>query len=158
MNECKEMMSTLVIGSRVKAPCIDGFVLTINAVLRLCERLYAEYGFKFILTNRMNQDALENHFSIIRRRGAFVIIPTPLHSRQRLGKSWSSICWMYPKMLIAKMSLQHFCWVWKTLAIARPSPALQRVHSQCIGVGSINTLWPDKLHWPVRSLFDFIVQ
>ena len=70
MNECKEMMSTLkVIGSRVKAPCIDGFVLTINAVLRLCERLYAEYGFKFILTNRMNQDALENHFSIIRGRG-----------------------------------------------------------------------------------------
>lgn len=79
VEECKEMLSSLkIVGSKAKVPCIQGFILSINSLTRLYQELREKYGFKFLLSNRLNQDALENHFSIIRSRGGFRDNPNPL--------------------------------------------------------------------------------
>ena len=78
LSDCKDLLLALsVVGSRTKPPCIDGFVLSINALTQLFSVLHDEYGFKFVLTNRLNQDALENHFAVIRSRGGFRDNPDP---------------------------------------------------------------------------------
>ena len=51
-------------------PCLSGWEMTINAVLMLWEMIHSDYGVKFLLTNRLNQDCVENLFSIIRAKGA----------------------------------------------------------------------------------------
>lgn len=55
--------------------CINGFVLTIQAILSLWGDLKNE-GKKFLLTNRINQDPVENCFSVIRNRGGYNPQPT----------------------------------------------------------------------------------
>ena len=46
-------------------PCIQGWKMNINALLGLWHYLKSEKNFKFILTNRLNQDCVENLFSIL---------------------------------------------------------------------------------------------
>ena len=70
-------LSLKVVDSKTRPPCIDGFVLSINALTSLFEFVRKIYGFKFLLTNRLNQDALENHFAVIRSRGGFRDNPDP---------------------------------------------------------------------------------
>ena len=78
LSDCKDLFLALsVVGGRSKPPCIDGFVLSINALTQLFNVLHDQYGFNFVLTNRLNQDALENHFAIIRSRGGFRDNPDP---------------------------------------------------------------------------------
>lgn len=50
--------------------CKKGWLLTINTTIQLWEYLQKE-GQQFLLTNRLNQDCLENSFSSIRRMGGF---------------------------------------------------------------------------------------
>ena len=105
LTECKELVSSLKIrGSPVKASCVDGWILTINSVICLFQDLRENYGFKFLLTNRLNQDALENHFSVIRSRGVFETIRTRWLSMPLSSKCWFVICSMYPKMPTVKMT------------------------------------------------------
>ena len=46
-------------------PCIFGWKLFIQSLLRLWEYLKTEQSFQFILTSQINQDCVENLFSII---------------------------------------------------------------------------------------------
>ena len=48
---------------------LDGWMLDINALLMLWEDLHSTHGLKFLLTNRLNQDCVENLFSVIRGKG-----------------------------------------------------------------------------------------
>jgi len=78
LSECQQMFHDLtVVGSTKKPPCIDGFELSINALIQMFRSLRERFGLKFLLTNRLNQDALENHFAIIRSRGGFRDNPDP---------------------------------------------------------------------------------
>ena len=52
-------------------PCIFGWKLCIHALFGLWEYLKTEQNFKFLLTNRLNQDCAENLFSIICGKGGF---------------------------------------------------------------------------------------
>ena len=52
-------------------PCIFGWKLCIHALFDLWDYLKTEQNFKFLLTNRLNQDWAENLFSIIRGKGGF---------------------------------------------------------------------------------------
>ena len=52
-------------------PCIFGWKLCIHALFDLWDYLKTEQNFKFLLTNRLNQDCAENLFSIIRGKGGF---------------------------------------------------------------------------------------
>ncbi|VEN63638.1 unnamed protein product [Callosobruchus maculatus] len=79
--------------------CIEGFQWTINAVLILWDNLQKE-GVKYFLTSRLNQDPLENLFSVIRNRGGYNPQPTAREFRIalqhnmhiRLQNSVSSNC------------------------------------------------------------------
>ena len=60
-------------------PCFNGWQISINALLGLWEEL--KLNFKFLLTNRLNQDCVENLFSIIRGRGGHRDNPTAMQFR-----------------------------------------------------------------------------
>lgn len=51
-------------------PCLAGWEMAINAVLMLWDTLHNDHGLQFLLTNRLNQDCVENLFCIIRAKGA----------------------------------------------------------------------------------------
>jgi len=59
----------------VKIPCFDGMIWTLNAIILLYLQ-QKELGYKYLLTSRLNQDILENTFSIYRQRGGFNNNPT----------------------------------------------------------------------------------
>lgn len=54
--------------SKTKAFCFDGMVLTISSFLKLAEDIWSEGSAYYILLSRLNQDPLENYFSLIRSR------------------------------------------------------------------------------------------
>ena len=54
---------------RALLPCLEGWKLSINSLIQLWDQLHQEKGLEFMLTNRLNQDCLENFFSRIRGRG-----------------------------------------------------------------------------------------
>lgn len=54
--------------------CLDGFLWTINSILSLWSELKCQ-GIKYLLTSFLNQDPLENFFSVVRHRGGYN--PTP---------------------------------------------------------------------------------
>lgn len=58
-----------------RPPCFDGFVSTITAVLDIYYELLNE-GKLFLLTSKLNQDPLENYFSIVRQKGGYNKNPT----------------------------------------------------------------------------------
>jgi DNA transposase THAP9 len=58
--------------------CIAGWQLTLSAVINLWPHLNSIYNFEFLLTRRLNQDALENFFSVIRQHGGNCVNPTAL--------------------------------------------------------------------------------
>lgn len=64
-------------GKKLVPPCQKGWILTINSVIQIWEHISS--CFDFLLTNRLNQDCLENTFSSLRRRGGFRDNPNPFH-------------------------------------------------------------------------------
>lgn len=58
-----------------RPPCFDGVLLTIQSVVQIYEE-QKNKGFSFLLTARLNQDVLENFFSVIRQRGGYSRNPT----------------------------------------------------------------------------------
>ena len=50
-------------------PFHDGFQQTINGIRLACSDLLANHGFRYVLTTRFNQDAIENWFASVRSKG-----------------------------------------------------------------------------------------
>ncbi len=50
---------------------MDGMVMAITSLKMLCFDMCENQGFDFLLSRRLNQDPLENYFSIIRQRNGF---------------------------------------------------------------------------------------
>lgn len=61
-------------GKTSTPPCFTGLIHTINAILQFSEE--QENECRYLLTNRLNQDALENLFSIYRQKGGYNRNPT----------------------------------------------------------------------------------
>ena len=57
------------LGKSSTLPCLQGWKLSINSLLGLWEDLHVNYNLQFLLTNRLNQDCLENYFSLVRGGG-----------------------------------------------------------------------------------------
>jgi len=57
------------IGARSALPCIHGLKLSISALLHIWENVSTYHNLKFLMTSRLNQDCLENLFSVIRQAG-----------------------------------------------------------------------------------------
>uniref|UniRef100_A0A2S2NPA0 Transposable element P transposase n=1 Tax=Schizaphis graminum TaxID=13262 RepID=A0A2S2NPA0_SCHGA len=58
-----------------RPPCFNGFTQTINGVLQFFED-EKKHNISFLFTNRLNQDVLENLFSIFRQKGGYNRNPT----------------------------------------------------------------------------------
>ncbi|CAI6351887.1 unnamed protein product [Macrosiphum euphorbiae] len=56
-------------------PCFDAMIWSINAIIMIY-RQQKNLGFKYLLTSRLNQDIIENTFSVFRQRGCFNRNPT----------------------------------------------------------------------------------
>jgi hypothetical protein len=80
LEECSQQLKTLqVVGGRGAIPCLSGWLLCINALKLLWSVANGEHGVSFLLTSRLNQDALENFFSLIRSRGGHRDNPDSVH-------------------------------------------------------------------------------
>jgi hypothetical protein len=64
-------------------PCVNGLIISIKSTLDLWSDM-KKNGSKYLLTSRLNQDPLENLFSILRRRSGFNSNPTASQFRQNL--------------------------------------------------------------------------
>ena len=49
-----------VVTSRIK--CLQGWLVTLNAILQIWDHQKTKYEFKFLLTRRLNTDPIENFF------------------------------------------------------------------------------------------------
>ena len=63
------------VGKASTLPCLKGWKLYINSLLGLWEDVHISYRLQFLLTNRLNQDCLENYFSLVRGRGGHLDNP-----------------------------------------------------------------------------------
>ena len=58
--------------------CIKGWQISLQAVSQLRQHLQSDSSFSFLFTRQLNQDPLENFFSLIRQKGWFNDNPTPM--------------------------------------------------------------------------------
>ena len=65
LKESLEFLDKVKTSHSVELPCIFGWKFCIQSLLGLWEYLKTEQSFQFILTSRINQDCVENLFSII---------------------------------------------------------------------------------------------
>ena len=77
----------MVTGKRRPA-CFDGWMMAINALLMLWEDLHTTHDLKFMLTNRLNQDCVENLFCVIRAKGGQRDNPDAGQFRAALRQVW----------------------------------------------------------------------
>ena len=56
--------------SKHQLPCLLGWQISIQSLLLIWDVLHCEYSVKYLLTNHLNQDCVENLFAIIRNKGA----------------------------------------------------------------------------------------
>ena len=63
--------------------CINGWRISINSLMLFWHHLHTQFKFRFLLTNRLNQDCVENLFSIIVRHAGL------LWSQQDFEWHWS---------------------------------------------------------------------
>ena len=80
--ECLEWFSSVASLSTRQPPCLAGWKMAINVLLQLWDDLHTNHGLAFLLTNRLNQDCVENLFSIIRGKGGHRDNPDPCQFRQ----------------------------------------------------------------------------
>ena len=71
LGESLDFLSKLRTIEGKEHPCIYGWKISINVLFGLWQHLKIEEKFQFILTGRLNQDCVENLFSIIRGKGGF---------------------------------------------------------------------------------------
>lgn len=79
--EIKKENSKKPTESLTRPPCFGGFVTTINAILQLYSSQVGENSRLFLMTSRLNQDPIENLFSIIRQKNGYNKNPTTLQFR-----------------------------------------------------------------------------
>ena len=71
LKESLEFLDKVKTSHSVELPCIFGWNLYIQSLLGLWEYLKTEQSFWFILTSQINQDCVENVFSIIQGFGGY---------------------------------------------------------------------------------------
>ena len=59
-------------------PCVEGWVIAIGCLRELWQDLHVNHGVQKLCTNRINQDSLENFFSMIRGKGGHRDNPDPV--------------------------------------------------------------------------------
>lgn len=86
LNKVTNMMKNMRVGKRKSLlPFQKGILLSNASLMHLYEDITSKNAnIKYIMTNRLNQDVIENLFAYIRAMGANYDNPTPLQFRYRL--------------------------------------------------------------------------
>lgn len=99
MDEMKEMFANLKCisfkkGKKVRSspPCFKGWILAINCLQQLWQSLSQEEGVQYLTTRSVNQDPLENLFSVIRNQGGDRDNPTVAQFRDAFRYIMISAC------------------------------------------------------------------
>jgi hypothetical protein len=97
--------------------CLHGWLVTINALILIWNKLKSNHQFKFLFTRRLNTDPLENFFGTIRQQGGNSDNPTPVQFTRAFRKLFlapfslpqletvqptSTSCWLSTPMLRRK--------------------------------------------------------
>jgi len=70
LDECAKQLEALKVDKcKLSVPCLNGWLMNIRGLKLLWSMMKFQYNISFLLTSRLNQDALENLFSVIRGRG-----------------------------------------------------------------------------------------
>lgn len=78
LSSCLDLFSKLkFVNSKGTIPYVEGWKLSISALMALWNECHCNWNISFLLTNRINQDCLENLFAIIRQSGICRDNPTP---------------------------------------------------------------------------------
>lgn len=77
--KCKNKSGTL--------PCLNGWQISIKSLLMLWDDLRKNHGFHYLLTDRLNQDCLENLFAVVRSKGGHRHNPSPFEFRTALRQT-----------------------------------------------------------------------
>ena len=77
LNEALGMLDGLTLPSGKIPPCFKGWQMSIRSLLALWDDLHINHKYSFLLTNRLNQDCIENMFSMIRAKGGCRDNPDP---------------------------------------------------------------------------------
>ena len=77
-----------IVTGRIK--CLQGWLVTLNAILQIWEHLKTMHDFKFLLTRRLNSDPIENFFGAIRQQGGNSDKPTPVQFTRAFRKLFFS--------------------------------------------------------------------
>jgi hypothetical protein len=77
-----------IVTGRIK--CLQGWLVTLNAILQIWEHLKTMHDFKFLLTRRLNRDPIENLFGAIRQQGGNSDNPTPVQFTRAFRKLFFS--------------------------------------------------------------------
>ena len=75
------MFDDLKVNSGNTIYCANGWKLSIKATMELWHDLHNHHQYGFLLTNRLNQDCIENLFSIIRGKGGQRVNPSSMEFR-----------------------------------------------------------------------------
>lgn len=85
LKSVSELISSIKVGRHQKLiPFQKGILLSNESLIQMYNYLHEVYNVEYILTNRLNQDVLENFFSYIRGMGGANDHPTPLDFKYRL--------------------------------------------------------------------------
>ncbi|XP_041966356.1 uncharacterized protein LOC121724076 [Alosa sapidissima] len=77
LRESLQWITSWTFRPKFTPPCQRGFILTIRSIILMVQQLGIELGeLKFICTAKLNQDCLENLFSVIRGKGGHRFNPT----------------------------------------------------------------------------------
>lgn len=70
LQEMLEWLKTIrCLNKTGELPSLEGWTLAIHCLLQLFEDLHGNHNVEFLLTSRLNQDCLENLFSVLRGKG-----------------------------------------------------------------------------------------
>ena len=76
-----DFLNNLKLANNHPIYCIRGWKISINATIGLWTDLHKNFDFHYLLTNRLNQDCIENLFSILRGKGENRDNPSPVEFR-----------------------------------------------------------------------------
>jgi hypothetical protein len=69
LEDMREWVARIKSKGTRQLPCLIGWKLSIQALMMIWDVLHTQYKLSYLLTNRLNQDCVENLFSVIRAKG-----------------------------------------------------------------------------------------
>ena len=107
LKECQSWLPLVKSVSKRSLPCLEGWQIAIKSLNFLFQEL-AESGVKYLLTSRLNQDCLENLFSIIRGKGGHRDNPSVNEFRIALHQTMVDMLFKTTKNKNCEDDLDHF--------------------------------------------------